>query len=336
MLTNGDASEGADEAQTVAETHAGPRSVSIVVCSRDRPDQLAQSLAAIGQVRLPGDQLIVVDSASGTPDTQRVAHEGGADVVVRCELKGLSRARNAGLRASTADVVVFTDDDCRPETGWIEGLLEGLSADDAVVATGAVVPLGEGFLSGMTHATGERQTHPIATNPLGHGANMAMRRQALEDIGGFDEQLGAGAPLRAADDWDVFLRLLRTGGALVYVPGAVVRHEQWRATSQALRVRLGYSMGAGALAVKCWRLGGAADQRQARLLLGSRLREGAMAVVVGIVTLRWFRTASGLVTLVGATRGLCSALLRRVDDGHLSAPRTRWWSRAARLRTGEP
>ena len=289
--------------------------VSIVVCSRDRAALLGTSLAAIGAVRAPGDELVVVDSASAGGETAAVARAGGADRVVRCDLPGLSRARNAGLREARHDVVLFTDDDCAPDPGWVEGLLAALAEPGAAVATGAVAPVGGGFLSGLTAAEPERQTYPVRGNPRGHGASMAFRRADLLAVGGFDEALGAGAPLRAADDWDVFFRLLRRGGALVYTPAAVVRHDQWRATGQALRVRFGYSVGAGALAVKCWRLGRPADRRQAVLVLGGRLREGARAVVVGVVTLRWFRAASGALTLAGALRGAAAALRLPVREG---------------------
>jgi glycosyltransferase involved in cell wall biosynthesis len=295
--------------------------VSIVVCSRDRPEQLATSLAAIAVVRGPEDELVVVDSGSVDGRTVRVAEEGSADRVVRCALPGLSRARNAGLQVATGDVVVFTDDDCLPEPGWIEHLVAALARPGVVVATGAVLPVGGGFLSGLTLPDQARQSYPLSENPHGHGANMAMRRADLLRIGGFDEQLGAGAPLRAADDWDVFFRLMRGDGHLAYTPDAVVRHEQWRSTGQALRVRHGYSMGAGALAVKSWKLGGRVDRRQARLLMAGRLREGLQAVVVGVATLRWFRAVSGVMTLAGVLRGAGSALLTPVDGEHLRTAR---------------
>jgi glycosyltransferase involved in cell wall biosynthesis len=306
---------------TAVPRPVGGAGVSIVVCSRDRPEQLAGALAAIALVRRPEDELIVVDSASHGDATVRAAQQGGADHVVRCTLPGLSRARNAGLRAASRDVVAFTDDDCLPEQGWLEELSAALAEPGVAVATGAVRPVGEGFLSGMTQQTASRQCHPFPGNPSGHGANMAMRRARLLAVGGFDERLGAGAPLRAADDWDVFLRLVREEGALAYTPRAVVRHEQWRSTRQALRVRHGYSLGAGALAVKCWKLGSPGDRVQARWLLTGRLREGAQAVLRGALTLHWFRVAAGIATLTGAARGAAAALRLDLRNGHLVAGR---------------
>jgi hypothetical protein len=85
---------------------------------------------------------------------------------------------------------------------------------------------------------------------LGAGANMAFRRDALTEIGGFDELLGAGASLRSAEDHDAIWRILRAGWTGRYEPQAVVAHRDWRGRANLIRMRYAYGLGAGALAVK--------------------------------------------------------------------------------------
>src|SRR3954452_19252992 len=88
-----------------------PVTLAVVVCSRDRPEQLRRCLQAV--VRQDADDILVVDSASSTTATAEVAAAGGVRCI-RADLPGLAHARNVALRASTADVVAFTDDDCEP------------------------------------------------------------------------------------------------------------------------------------------------------------------------------------------------------------------------------
>lgn len=277
--------------------------VSVVVCSRNRPTQLTECLGRLAEVLRPEDELIVVDSASDTGETLAVARAADAAVAVRVEQPGLSRARNAGVRSATRAVVVFTDDDCTPLAGWAAALESEFADAEVGLVTGAVRPHGSGFTSGKTSGQRVVYRYPTAGDQIGHGANMAVRRTLIEQLGGFDETLGAGATMRSADDWDVFFRVLRAGHTVVYTPDSVVLHHQWRSNREALGTRHGYAIGAGALAVKLRRLGGEHDAAQARTIAQRRLSEGFTAIGVGLATLRWFRCAAGLVTVSGYLRG---------------------------------
>jgi GT2 family glycosyltransferase len=85
---------------------------------------------------------------------------------------------------------------------------------------------------------------------IGHGANMAFRRSVLLDLGLFDERLGAGSALRSGEDADMLFRCLEAGWTGVYVPEALVTHEQWRDPRALVRLRYGYGLGNGAYRVK--------------------------------------------------------------------------------------
>jgi GT2 family glycosyltransferase len=235
----------------VGESVAGS-SISVVVCTRDRPTLLERSLAALAAAIRPQDQLVVVDSASTDAAVRTVAGQY-SDVVVRCDLPGLARARNAGIAAADRAVIAFTDDDCLVAPSW-SGVIAGrFDADRSLgFVTGRVEADREVgvAISVLTSVTERVFTSTDDLVGMGHGANMAFRRAALADIGGFDELLGAGALFPAAEDTDAFWRVLRTGWRGSYSPDSIVTHVQWRSKADKLRVQYGYGRGEGALTAK--------------------------------------------------------------------------------------
>ena len=88
--------------------------------------------------------------------------------------------------------------------------------------------------------------YPFSAGIFGTGANFAVRRSALADLGGFDPLLGAGSPGRGGEDLDMFLRVILAGGRICYLPSALVWHRH-RADIQALSEQIysyGYGLGA--------------------------------------------------------------------------------------------
>jgi glycosyltransferase involved in cell wall biosynthesis len=223
--------------------------VSVVVATRDRPERLERCLEAVLAVMREQDELIVVDSASVDGRTAAVAIAAGAQLI-RCALPGASRARNAGWRAARHSVVAFTDDDCRPGPGWVAGLAAVFVDAEVGWATGPVsVPPGQEDTDRPVALVPPRAAGDLTIRtpePVGSGNNCAIRTDVLADIGGFDERLGPGTWLAAAEDLDVFDRLLASGVPGRYVPAAVMHHEQWRDRRALLRLDWGYGKGQGA------------------------------------------------------------------------------------------
>jgi glycosyltransferase involved in cell wall biosynthesis len=292
-----------------------PSGLAVVVCCRDRAALLEEALAAVVAALREGDELVVVDSGSTDPRVQQVARAAGAHLVV-CERPGLSRARNAGWQATRHDVVLFTDDDCRPLPGWREAALQVFADASVGAAWGSVeadastsVPLSSGDVDRVEMHRG------TVLSDVGHGASMAFRRPVLEAIGGFDELLGAGAELRAGEDKDAFWRCFTAGWRVVSAPQMGVTHVVHRGAAEALRTMHGYGVGAGAVARK------RADELGAAHVLSEELwRNGVLLTLRhlkhGRRALAWatVRRADGFV------RGWRRA--RRLDlaDGHLQGP----------------
>lgn len=235
-------------------------SVSLIICTRNRASRLATCLEHVARLQPPagGWELVVVDNAS-TDDTGRMiddfARAAEFPVLhVHEPRPGLGRARNAGIARAQADIYAFTDDDCyvRPDfllqvcrvfeqeaLGYIGGRITLYDPSDDV-ATTKDVPSPEPIA-------------PHAFVPAGkiHGANMAVRREVIERIGGFDPMLGAGALFRSGEDLDLASRASWAGWAGAYDPRPVVAHHHGRKPGKDVQnLRGGYDHGIGACFAK--------------------------------------------------------------------------------------
>ncbi len=255
----------------------GSPTIAVVIATRDRPTMLRGALEALHGLSRPADRVVVVDSASIDPRVRQVA-EGSGAVVVRCEVPGLGRARNAGLAAVDEELVAFTDDDCLPRADWLDQIVTAFgrpSCPDFV--TGAVLADRDPArrLGISVALTTELTPHvlDVTGDPrsFGHGANMAWRRGALERLGWFDESMGVGSLLRAGEDIDVWWRAVYAGMIGSFVPEAVVVHRQWRNRRSALRSYYGYGVGVGAVAVKRYRAAVADGRQSSRSEMARRL-----------------------------------------------------------------
>ncbi len=139
---------------------------------------------------------------------------------------GAGSARNTAAAAINSDVIAFMDDDAEAEPDWIERLLEVYADPSVVAAGGAPLPRYETERPGWFPANFDwifgcaYVGLPTETAPLKHliGANMSVRRSALEAVGGF-----VGSDF---DDLNLCMRLLERFGpqSTYYAPGAVVWH----------------------------------------------------------------------------------------------------------------
>ncbi len=113
--------------------------VSVVICTRDRPGELARCLASLPkQTRVP-DQVVVVDNAPSDGRTQEVAVKAEA-IYVREDRPGLGFARNAGVRAASGHIIVYTDDDVRLHSRWLERMVNAFDDERVMAVTGLVLP----------------------------------------------------------------------------------------------------------------------------------------------------------------------------------------------------
>jgi len=223
--------------------------VSIVICTLDRATQLANAIRSIlGQDCDPRRyEIVVVDNCSRdrTPEVVKEFQIHAANVRYVYEGRlGLSTARNRGTAESRAPIVAFFDDDGTADPGWLEALLEVFREDAGAGAAGGLIEVGwpaekpewmpmdfQGYYGACDY--GNQRRH-LTFPQYPYGANMMIRRQILEAIGGFNDELGAkGTNIMQGDELDVFQRLFAMNTRVVYEPRAVVHH--WVPTERVSR-----------------------------------------------------------------------------------------------------
>ena len=234
---------------------AGPAAtdVTVVIPVRDRAGGLAETLQALE----PTAPVVVVDDGSQVPVgpmTTSMSTDGVA--VIRHDApRGPAAARNTGWRAASTPFVAFLDADCLPAAGWLNGLLPHF-ADEAV---GAVAPritayrgprtppaLGayEECRSPLDLGSREANVRPGSVVPYVPTAALVVRRRAMADAGGFDEQL------RFGEDVDLVWRLGRMGWRVRYQPAAIVGHPARESVGAWARQRYDYGRSATPLAAR--------------------------------------------------------------------------------------
>jgi GT2 family glycosyltransferase len=262
---------------------AKPPPASVIVPTRDRPRYLDVALASIApQAAAHGAEVIVVDDGPAD-STRAVAERHGARYVPMHDVHGLNAARNAGIDAAGGDLLVFVDDDVAAAPGWLRALLAGPADRD--VLTG---PVRARFEDHPLRSCG-REGPPITHLDLGAadtdadvawGANLAIRRAALDRLGPFD----AGWITGAGDEEEWVRRYRDAGGRIRYLAEAAVDHR-----------RAGADARLGALARAAYARGRTA--RRFDLLRGEPPRlEGELRVLAGcVVHAARRRCANGLV-----------------------------------------
>ena len=232
---------------------------SIVICTRQRPQDLAACLKAIAPEIAAGREVIVVDN--GPDEATRAVAEAASVRYVAEPRPGLSRARNAGVGAATGDVVIFVDDDVRPEPGWADALMRRFDADDVSLVCGLVLPdtleipaqigfeyeLGFGGM-GLLPLRFDAEfraawRYGVPVWDIGAGANMAVRRRRVTELGALDERIGPGAAGGGGDDSEFWHRLIFASDTAIYEPLSIVRHKHRETISDLKKQAFGYGKG---------------------------------------------------------------------------------------------
>jgi GT2 family glycosyltransferase len=244
---------------------------SLVICSRNRPQLLLETVECVLNGDVPPSELIIVDQSEQPHPS--LAHQSNADCLIRylhSKSRGASQARNEGAAAASYPLLAFIDDDILPARDWYATTIRAFfAAGPRSVITGRVLP-GEAqrpgeFVPALVLSEEPRvYAGRIGTDVLA-SCNMALYRSAFDDVGGFDERFGPGSKFPAAEDNDLGFRLLEAGYQIVYAPQAVVYHRAWRSWRDYFPMRWAYGRGKGGYYAKYL---GLKDPYMLRRLLG--------------------------------------------------------------------
>jgi GT2 family glycosyltransferase len=277
----------------------------------------------------PDFSVVVVDNATDDAATRALVDRlgDGRLRLVHEPRRGTSVARNTGVRHADAALVAFTDDDTCVDRGWLSALAARFAAEPEVAAvTGLTMPLElettaqlwferfGGLGRGLRPFTVDGRSRdglpllfPYSVGALGAGANLAVRRLVLEQVGGLRERLGPGTATFGGEDLDLMSRILLAGHRIGYAPAAVVRHEH-RRDEAAVRLQA-FTYGAGLSAQLSQHL---ADPRFRRLLI-----RRTPAVIRRLVAAR---PPSEVDVAVGSSPPLPAQLRRRELLGYAYGP----------------
>lgn len=200
--------------------------VTVVVPTYRRIDGLERVIDALAKQTLPFSrwELVIADDCSGSPFRDKIdelATRAPFPVrVVHLDVNGgPAGARNAAWRSSSAPFVAFTDDDCVPSPDWLASGLASLESDSGI-----------GIVQGRTTRPAENDDYRITCftvvrevlepSPWFEGCNLFWRREALEAVGGFDENMG-----RFAEETSAAWSALDRGWERAWSEDAVVEHE---------------------------------------------------------------------------------------------------------------
>jgi glycosyltransferase involved in cell wall biosynthesis len=262
-----------------------PRISIVIPTIVSRIDDLVRCLIAVEELEYPDFEVVLVDNRPVRPSSDPLVQIAGdrpwLDVIWE-PLRGISAARNAGIRRATGDVVAFTDDDVVVERNWLRAIGTRFATNPLLDAvTGLILPAelesapqiwferyyggfgGERSYDSLTLESDRRGGLRGASRVLvrdsqgavierifffgiggyGAGANMAFRRSSLSRIGDFDLALGTGTASRGGEDLAAMIAILWTGGQICYEPASVVYHRHRSEYSELLKQMHGFGLG---------------------------------------------------------------------------------------------
>ncbi|HZS90922.1 MAG TPA: glycosyltransferase [Chloroflexota bacterium] len=306
------------ESEREPSDQVGIPATSLIICSRNRPQLLLESVESILQGDTVPSELIIVDQSSNPHRTLPTLTTDRPCAIryLWTRSVGLCRANNAGIAAARHDILVFTHDDILADPAWFGTLVGALvAAGPRSVVTGKVPPTTPETPGGFAPTIKVDEAPAVYRGRVGKDVlfplNMAMYRSAIAEVGPFDVRLGPGTPFPAAEDNDLGFRLLEAGYRIVYVPEAVLYHRAWRTERDALPLRWSYGRGQGAFYAKHLNL-------RDRYMLG-RLRWDILRHVRRFAR-RWGRHPTQAGRDVVYMLGLIPA-------ARIVAPIVPWWNR---------
>ncbi|MGO8816148.1 MAG: glycosyltransferase family 2 protein [Terriglobia bacterium] len=219
---------------------------SIVVCTVDRLNDLEKCLESLRPFKPAVAEIMVVNNGPHLSAVADIAQRHGASVV-REGQRGVSRARNAGIRAARGSILAFLDDDSVADPDWLPLLLTPFRDPEVLAVVGSICA--QTLRDPASHALDflHRAQFPESQLTLGGdvaegsfpmrsalvgNANMAIRREAFERFGYFDPRFGRGTRIGSGEEPDLLIRVLLGGAKVVVEPAARILHRhatEWRA-----------------------------------------------------------------------------------------------------------
>lgn len=260
---------------------------TVVICTDgQRSDLLERCINSLLEQTHKEMEILCVSTLESLPEV--VMSETRVIIEKR---KGVSLAKNIGIRHSTYDLIALTDDDCVCHRDWVENLLSEFKSENVGCVTGGSLPTREGLWHASTAMKATRKVYGkggvfLPPWSIGAGNNICLRKDVILDVGLFDEELGPGTGYRSAEDIDVFHRIIESGYEIVNTPQAIVDHEPLDSQEQVRKMLYNYRLGMGAFFAKNR---SSAELREyfRKVFLRSQLRSSRNNLLKGDVKAGW-------------------------------------------------
>jgi len=232
--------------------------VTVIICTRNRSMDLQRCLHSLKAQKSSPEEIIVVDNAPDDESTFKIVEQHNNAIYILEKRPGLSIARNTGIKKATSPIIAWIDDDVVVHPDWLFRMWEVFSEMNVVASTGLVIAselctesqqifekywsFNRGYIEHI-YDSKYFEKHLLYGPPvweIGAGANMAFRKSIFDEVGYFDERLGAGAS-GCSEDSEMWFRILAKGYVVHYTPRAIVYH-QHRKELSSLHKQLFYYM----------------------------------------------------------------------------------------------
>jgi glycosyltransferase involved in cell wall biosynthesis len=249
--------------------------LSVAIPTRNRADKVKRAIESILANSVVDFELIVVDQSTdgqtrealATIDDKRLRY-------IPTDTVGVSVSRNIAVRASRADTIVFTDDDCVCDKEWLASIVAEYERDPTVMGVyGRVIPYGPPRAGMICPCINESTQRLVLEGPaiphiaLGGGNNMSFKKAVFRKVGLFVESLGPGTWLSHAEDTEFSYRVLWSRCKIVYSPAPLVQHDKWLDQAQFAELMKGAMRGLAVVFLKF-------SLRRDRLAFAQLLRTG--------------------------------------------------------------
>jgi glycosyltransferase involved in cell wall biosynthesis len=232
--------------------------LSVLLCTRNRGEKIRNAVDSILANSFSDYELIIVDQSSDGRTAAVMSQYADQRIrYIATDTVGLSRSRNIAIRESSSEIIVFTDDDCICDKGWLASIHTEFEKDPLLMGVyGRVLPYGAGREDLTCPCVIESRERRVVNKPvvpyefLGHGNNMSFRKTVFRELGLYIESLGAGTWMKAGEDTEVIYRALRKGMKFIYSPEPVVYHDNWVTSQRMQQLQYGYTKAGAAIFIK--------------------------------------------------------------------------------------
>lgn len=211
--------------------------ICAIICTHNRDKYLGAAIDSLLVQDFPDYEVIVVDNAS-SDRTAEIAIARPKVKYIYESVLGLSTARNTGAKATNAEIIAYLDDDAVATPGWLSALYQAYQSNEKLAIAGGKVTLlwpdgttpppwlSDGLAGNLgLYNLGDKVVYINQPGLTPRGLNYSIRRQFLEQIGGFDPNLGRiGKSLLSNEELYMTELALKNGWQVAYLPDALVAH----------------------------------------------------------------------------------------------------------------